>query len=140
MPADATSSAQSHTPPTPADGGLSEGGFPASRGPEIAARDIRVEEDILEQILGSLDERRARFDEEIVAEMTQAIDRLGIDWGHESYRDRYDSAAREELLRSALGNPGARGVVRDYVAHLQEHRAEFLARVLRLTETKFSDA
>jgi hypothetical protein len=108
-------------------------GFPPGRGPEITARDIRAEEEILERMLGSLDERRARFDQEITAEITESVARLGIDWGHPRFRDRYSGAARDELLRSALANPVARGVVRDYVAHLQEHRAEFLSAVLDQT-------
>jgi hypothetical protein len=115
------------------------GGFPPGRGPEITARDIRAEEEILERMLGSLGERRARLDQEITAEITEAIARLGIDWGHPRFRDRYDGAARDDLLRSALANPVGRGVVRDYVAHLQEHRAEFLSAVLDETEAGDGD-
>lgn len=115
------------------------GGFPPGRGPEITERDTRAEEEVLERLLGSLDERRARFDEEITAEITEAITRLGIDWGHPRFRDRYDGTARNDLLRSALASPAARGVVRDYVAHLQEHRAEFLSAVLDGTEAGDGD-
>lgn len=131
MQADSTTSAGAPAaPPAPADSGQALGGFPPGDGPDIRARDIRAEEEILERLLGSLDERRTRFDQEVIAEMTQAIARFGIDWGHPEFRARYDDAAKEDLLRSALANPAARGVVRDYVKHLQEHRAEFLASVL----------
>jgi hypothetical protein len=136
MQADGTTSSEARTA---ADSLQSGRGFPPGNGPEIKARDVRAEEEILERLLGSLDERRARFDDEITAEMTQAIARLGIDWGHPRFLDRYDGVGREELLRSALANPAARGVVRDYVAHLQEHRAEFLSNVLDVTGTGAED-
>lgn len=107
-----------------------EPGFPASRGTEISARDVREEEELLEQILGSLDERRARFGADVDAEVKAAIERFGIDWGHPRYRGQYDDAGRADLLRVALADPEARAVVEGYVAHLQEHRAEFIAKVL----------
>lgn len=106
------------------------GGFPASDGPVIRARDIRAEEELLEEILGSLDERRARFEAEVLAEMTAAITRLGFDWGHPQYLRRFDETGRAELLSDALADTTARAVVAGYLAHLQEHRAEFLAKLL----------
>jgi hypothetical protein len=106
------------------------GGFPASDGPVIKARDIRAEEELLEEILGTLDERRARFDAEVSAEMTEAITRLGMDWGRPDYLCQLDQTARAELLSSALADPSAQAVAAGYVAHLQEHRAEFLAKLL----------
>jgi hypothetical protein len=106
------------------------GGFPASDGPEIKVRDIREEEELLEEILGSLDERRARFGTEVSAEMTQAIMRLGLDWGRPEYVPQLGESGRAELLSAALADPAARAVVADYIAHLQEHRAEFLSKVL----------
>jgi hypothetical protein len=112
-----------------------EAGFPASDGPEIKARDIRAEEEILEEILGSLDERRARFEPEVVAEVTAAITRLGIDWGRPDYTVQFDQAGREELVRSALADPEACAVVMGYIVHLQAHRAEFLAKVLHPDRT-----
>jgi hypothetical protein len=106
------------------------GGFPASDGPVIRARDIRAEEELLEEILGTLDERRARFDAEVLAEMTAAITRLGMDWGRPDYLRQLDQTARAELLSAALADPSAQAVAAGYLAHLQEHRAEFLAKLL----------
>jgi hypothetical protein len=106
------------------------GGFPDSDGPIIRARDIRAEEELLEEILGSLDERRARFEAEVLAEITEAITRLGMDWGRPEYLRELDHGRREELLSSALADPSARAVVTGYIKHLQEHRAEFLAKLL----------
>jgi hypothetical protein len=106
------------------------GGFPASDGPVIRARDIRAEEEVLEEILGSLDDRRARFDAEVLAEITAAIDRLGMDWGRPAYLGQLDETGRAELISSALADPSARAVVTGYLAHLQEHRAEFLSKLL----------
>jgi hypothetical protein len=108
-------------------------GFPASRGPAIEARDVPAEEEILEEILGSLDERRSRLEAEIPAEAAAAINRVGIDWGRRDYADQLDPEAREALLRAALANPQARAVIDGYIAHLQEHRAEFLTKVLHST-------
>lgn len=110
-------------------------GFPASDGPVIKPRDIRAEEQILEKILGSIDERRARFEAEVEAEMTEAIKRLGMDWGGPEYVRQLDEAARAELISQAFENPAARAVVTGYVKHLQEHRAEYLWKLLDLTET-----
>ena len=112
------------------------GGFPASDGPVIKARDIRAEEELLKEILGSLDERRARFDAEVLAEMTAATTRLGMDWGHPDFLRRFDQTGRAELLRAALADPSARAVVAGYLVHLQEHRAEFLAKLLHPDNTE----
>lgn len=111
------------------------GGFPASDGPVIKARDIRAEEEILEEILGSLDERRARFEAEVVAEMTEAITRLGMDWGRPEYLRQFDQDGRAELINWALADPSARAVVSGYLAHLQEHRAEYLSKLLHPERT-----
>jgi hypothetical protein len=110
-------------------------GFPSSDGPEIKPRDIRAEEEILEKVLGSIDERRARFEAEVEAEMTEAILRMGTDWGRPEYRHQFDEAGRAELIRQAFADPAARDVVVGYVKHLQEHRAEYLWKLLELSET-----
>jgi hypothetical protein len=110
------------------------GGFPPSRGAEIRARDVPKEEELLEEILGSLGDRRARFESEVVAEMTEAIARLGTDWGRPEYGEQLDETARAQLLNLALADDAARAVVTGYLAHLQEHRAEFFAKVLHPAE------
>jgi hypothetical protein len=106
------------------------GGFPASDGPVIRPRDIPAEEKLLEEILGTLDERRARFDAEVLAEMTAAITRLGLDWARPDYLDQFDEAGKAGFLAAAIADPAARTVVADYIVHLQEHRAEFFAKLL----------
>jgi hypothetical protein len=108
-------------------------GFPSSDGPILKRRDIDAEEQILEEFLGALDERRARRPHEVVAEVTAAIERLGHDWGRPEYRAELDVAARARMLHSALADPEAVGVVEGYLAHLQEHRAEFLQKVIHPT-------
>jgi hypothetical protein len=107
-------------------------GFPASDGPDITPRDIRAEEEVLEKILGSIDERRARFEAEVEAEMSEAIERLGIDWGRAQYADELDENARAALISQAFRSPAARAVVTGYVKHLQEHRAEYLWKLIDL--------
>jgi hypothetical protein len=106
------------------------GGFPESDGPVIRARDIQAEEELLEEILGTLDERRARFDAEVTAEVTAAIGRLGLDWARPDYLDQFDETGRAELLAAAQADLAARSVVADYIVHLQEHRAEFFSKLL----------
>jgi hypothetical protein len=110
-------------------------GFPASDGPVITPRDIRAEEEVLEKVLGSIDERRARFEAEVEAEMTEAIKRLGTDWGRPEYLRQMDDAAKSRLIRKAFDSPAARAVVTGYVKHLQEHRAEYLWKLLDVAET-----
>jgi hypothetical protein len=108
-------------------------GFPSSDGPILKKRDIEAEERILEEFLGTLDERRARRPQEIVAEVAAAIERLGRDWGRPEYGAELDVAARAKMLLSALADPEAVSVVDGYLAHLQEHRAEFLQKVIHPT-------
>jgi hypothetical protein len=107
-----------------------------SHGTEIRARDIRAEEALLEEILGSLDERRSRFDDEVRAEAAAAISRLGADWGRPDYSDELDVEARGRLLDTALADEEALAVIRGYVAHLHEHRAEFCAKVFHSSGTE----
>jgi hypothetical protein len=104
-------------------------GFAPSSGSAIKKRDIEAEEQVLEAILGSLDERRARYASEVRAEAAAAIERIGLDWGKIDYAKQLDSEARAKLLRAALENAEARAVLEGYVAHLQEHRAEFFAKL-----------
>lgn len=110
-------------------------GFPASDGPVISPRDIRAEEEVLERILGAIDERRARFEAEVEAEMTEAIKRLGIDWGRPQYVNELDENARAALIRQAFASPEARAVATGYVKHLQEHRAEYLWKLIELNDS-----
>ncbi len=105
-------------------------GFPSSDGPILKKRDIEAEEKILEELLGSLDERRARRPHEVVAEVAAAIYRVGLDWGLPKFAVELDEAGRARLLLSALADPQSVEVVEGYLAHLQEHRAEFLEKVL----------
>jgi hypothetical protein len=116
----------------PVDAGTQ--GFPASRGPIISKRDVLAEDEILEEILGTLDDRRARWESEVRAEVGAAISRIGLDWGREDYSKRLDADKRADLIKSALAHPAARAIVEGYLAHLQEHRAEFYAAVLGASE------
>jgi hypothetical protein len=93
-------------------------------------RDVEAEEAILEEVLGSADERRARFELEVMAEAAAAIGSLGVDWGLEEFASQFDAPARDDLLKSASTNLEARRVLDGYVAFLQEHRAEFVAKLL----------
>jgi hypothetical protein len=111
-------------------------GFPSSNGPVLKKRDVEAEERILEGILGTLDERRARRPNEVTAEVAAAIERVGRDWGRTAYSDELDVAARARLLLEALANPEAVDVVAGYLAHLQEHRAEFLNKVLNPSHSR----
>lgn len=111
-------------------------GFPSSDGPILKKRDVEAEERILEAILGTLDERRGRRPHEVTAEIAAAIDRVGYDWGRAEYASELDEAARARLRLQALTDPEAVDVAAGYLAHLQEHRAEFFDKVLHPSQPR----
>jgi hypothetical protein len=116
-----------------------EAGFPSSDGPILKKRDIEAEERVLEKILGSLDERRARRAFEVPAEVAAAIFRIGHDWGRTEYAAELGVAERAELVVKALADPAAVEVAAGYLAHLQEHRAEFFDKLIHPTEPSAQD-